>query len=91
MSDRIQLRTTGRFVPASRGILGLSLTSDEGLLFHGYDGVIDALDMAFEQQRGAAFGSAPAALAGQPPLTAEERAELAGLMVERWKRWGGLP
>jgi hypothetical protein len=69
------LLESGRTFRANGGILGIN---SEELLTEGYDSELEnGYDTTFEFD--------------QPPLTAEERREIADYMIERWKEWAEKP
>lgn len=85
-SNRYTLSSGRRFY-SHHGILGLRAggseiaDSDADTLFEGYDGCV-GID---SEESNAGL------LTTDASLLPEERAEIATMMIERWRKWGGLP
>lgn len=68
--------SSGREVDGNRDLFS---PGDDGALYEGYDGVVDA-SMEYERDWPGA----------KQPLTDEERREVAEQMIARWRAWAAL-
>lgn len=68
---------SGREINGNRDLF--SPGEDDGTLFDGYDGVVEE-SLIYDRDWPEA----------SPPLTAEERQDIADQMIERWRRWAVL-
>lgn len=68
---------SGTRLYANHGILGLSLAETDDSLYQGYDGEAWIVREKYTDPDIEGFSQ-------------EDRREIASLMIERWKKWGGI-